>query len=229
MARPLEIKRIDFIVHPFYDLFARYSPENAEYLLQMWKEHIDEAAKDKNKLLFVLSTVTSSDQTKISDALLRYAKRKMRERFCETEGSDTLGYFVHKGKRFKNFNDFAKANGFAVNKKRVRTRGLGERTNACVAGFLTRLNIQIGLPNPIPYRNPQSTVLPRKSVAGKREYPFPWRLKKLMRTASGKEQVRRQMQKYIKERQAKANRLAAVYLSEKIPFKPRNLKPKRKH
>jgi hypothetical protein len=71
-------------------------------------------------------------------------------------------------------------------------------------------------------------VLPRKSIAKWGEYPFPWEREELMRTASGRELIRRQMQNYIEERQAKANRLAEAYLQKIMFFKPRNLKPKRK-
>jgi hypothetical protein len=57
MEKPLEIKRIDLLVHPFwskqFELKKFYNEEEAGKIFEIWKSHIDEAARDPHRLLFL--------------------------------------------------------------------------------------------------------------------------------------------------------------------------------
>ena len=65
-------------------------------------------------------------------------------------------------------------------------------------------NQYVGLENPIPYRNSQSTLLARKSVGADFK---PWTLKDLMKTAQGKAILKKTGKKYAWRRLENPNRL----------------------
>lgn len=208
MAKPVEIKRIDLLVHPFYSFGgSKYNKEKVNFLADLWKEHIREVAKDPNRLLFI---TPDKHDPKIGK-LLRHAKKKLGNRFG-TFDFKAPTYVNHtrfedsRGNEFESFGAFAKANGFKVDSRKVKTRGLGEYTNNCVTYWLSALNKKIGLENPIPYRNRQSTLLPRKSVSiGKTGYPKPWNRTALLKTKKGREIIRKRMKEHMRNRIAVAN------------------------
>lgn len=230
MAKASEIKRIDLLVHPFFSIgahaiepfdydFKIYTDKEAKELLELWKKHVDEVVKDPNRLLFV-SPASSDPKAK---EILKYAKQQLGDRFAIFIAS--AGSFKDaKGKKFEKFEKFTVAKGFKVNADTVKTRSLGEYTNSCVGKYLTVLNKEIGLKNPIPYRNRQSTVIPRKSVG---KYSL-WAIRKPKRTIEGKIATREKARNHANARFKSANTLAEKYLSSKNNFKPRtHLKRKR--
>lgn len=212
MEKPVEIKRIDLLVHPFYGPVkgkgerAIYTKEEAKKLLKIWKEHIDEAARDPNRLLLVTPTrVQTKSQALLSKELIGYAKKKMGKRigfFCST--GSKYDYTNYKKQGFATFKDYAKTNGFKVNAKTVKTRGFGEYANSCVLEYLTELNLQVGLKDPVPYRNRQSTILARKSVGAEFK---PWKLKELMKTVEGRKTLKHAGMKYGWRRRETVNSL----------------------
>jgi hypothetical protein len=222
MARPLEIKRIDLLVHPFYrEKPRKYRKKNALFLLDLWRKHVDEVAAGPTRLLLIapIAGQRRGLRKKLTKALQGYAKTKLGKRFGFFQKKGNL-FLDCQGQSFLTFEEFMKANGFTVEPSKVKTRALGEWTNVCMANYLTRLNREIGMPNPIPYRNRQSTILPRKSIAYQAEYPMPWQLKELNKTAAGREKLKRWMQKYIVIRRKKAKDLGAKDLEKRFIFRP---------
>lgn len=215
MAKPLLIKRIDLLVHPFFKPKPKqgekmphilYTKKEAGKLLQIWKKQVNEAAKDPNRLLLITPTNRQTDWKKnLSKELIVYAKKRMGKR---------IGFFLHPGSKydylnnksqeFSTFKHYAKLNELRVNSKTVKTRGFGEYTNSCVLEFLTELNLQVELKDPIPYRNRQSTLLARKSVGADFK---PWSLKDLMKTSRGRKILSYAGERYAWRRRENANRL----------------------
>ncbi|MBN2067918.1 MAG: hypothetical protein JW744_05610 [Candidatus Diapherotrites archaeon] len=230
MEKPLEIKRIDLLVHPFYYRETSrkqfYGREGARSLLNLWKKHIDEVAKDPNRLLFITpqglgfgqgekKAVTDRQmRSQMQEQLVEYAERKLGKRlaFFAEPGLAVATIKDCRGRVFDSFKEYKEANRFKLDLKSLKTRGLGEYTNYCVADYLTALNMVTGMKNIIPYRNRQSTILARKSVSGsEKEYPRPWELKDLNKTREGRERLFELMEKYLKKRREKANGLARKY------------------
>ncbi len=229
MAKPLLIKRIDLLAHPFYDPRLEqgsppipYNKEQAGKLLEIWKQHVDEAAKDPNRLLFISPTLRQTKwQAKLSRQLVNYARKRLGERFgFFRKQKAKFPFHDQKGFACRVFEDFT-GRRFKVNPNMVKTRGFGEYTNSCVVDYLTELNLHVGLPEPIPYRNRQSAVLLRKSVGADFK---PWELKELLKTAEGRRKLRENATKYILRRREKANALARKL--GKKPFKPRQVRRK---
>lgn len=215
MARPLEIKRIDLLVDPFYVVpslgnktVPEYSEAEGKKLLEIWKKHVDETAKDPNRLLLLVVTPSRTKwQDKLFDQLKTYIGDRLGKRqgyFRELHKKTPI--LDHHFQKFKTFEAFAKKNGFEVNPGKVKTRALGEYTNSCVTDYLIGLNRFIGLKNVIPYRNRQSTIIPRKSIAG---FLGPWEIPELMKTSEGRAKLRKWAKEYIKTRRKKAN-IAAI-------------------
>ena len=176
---PIEIKRIDLLVHPF---FSMRFPETMKFRLEMWERHVDEVAADPHRLLAAVP-IGGISEAKETRQLLSYARKKLRKRFFLLEPAR---WARAKNGGVVSLKDFLESRGFAVNPGKVVTRGFGEFTHACVFSWLTGLNKTLGMPNPIPYRNRQSTVMPRKSVAGGGEYFMPWDLPELKKSAKAR-------------------------------------------
>ncbi len=203
MAKAVEIERIDLLVHPFFSLGnpGTYKKKDGKFLFELWKEHIDEIAKDPARILFISPAYEGA----LIKKLLNYANKKLGGRFA-TFISNTLVFVDGKGKKIEGFRTFAKAKEFKINSEKVKTRALGEYTNKCVTDWLIVLNKEIGLKNPVPYRNTQSTLLPRKSVSSKKKgYPKPWELARLLKEPGGKKKLREMMLKHGNARRKKAN------------------------
>ncbi len=268
MAKPLEIKRIDLLVHPFYSMGIASNKKDADKLTAVWKKHIDEIAKDPSRMLLIkvmgnMDWLPSRNREKSMDArlqhaktkellkysrlqhaktkellkysrlqhaktkeLLKYAKKKLKKRFGFYEASESrFMFYDHLRTGFKDFRNYVKKKGLAVNPETVKTRGLGEYTTACVAGYLVDLNAQIGLKDAIPYRNPQSDLLPRKSVELAGRYPRPGELKGLLKSKKGRELLRKKMKAYIEVRMERMNTLKIRHSKQKASkvalYKPR--------
>ncbi len=203
MAKPLEITRIDLLVHPFYNLVQgdSYKKEESKFLFGLWKKHIDEIAKDPARLLFVSPAYEGSRVR----TLLHYANKKLGDRFATFNDIDEI-FKDGNEKEFKGIDAFAKAKKFKIGSEKVKTRGFGEYTNKCVTTFLIALNKAIKLKNPVPYRNKQSTLLPRKSVSidGK-GYPKTLNRTMLLATKEGREKLREMIQEHGNRRRKRAN------------------------
>ena len=226
MAKQLEIKRIDLLVHPFFYVRKHYTEKEAGELLKLWKSHVDEVAKDPSRLLLIVrSSIQSIPQKKMGRELVKYAKQTLGNRaglFENPKGKSP--FHDNLGKPFKRFEDYLAAKDFRVNFRTVKTRGLGEYNHVCVTEYLTKLNVHVGLENAIPYRNRQSTILPRKSV-GSYDYLLAvkhlLRSKELTKTQKGRRLLKKAGEHYAKRRLKKANMLAKQHWGEKNYFKPR--------
>ncbi len=242
MAKALEIKRIELLVYPFFGLGISYGKIEADKWFKLWKKHIDEVARDPNRLLLIKQEIQvgkslrgmieENDLLKLAKTkeLVEYAKKELKERFGFYEPDKSkFAFYDYLEKGFKSFGKFAKAKGFAVDAKKVKTRGFGEFTIGCITDYLIKLNKKIGLKNVIPYRNRQSTILPRKSIAFHCHYPKPWKLKDLLKTDAGKKIIQSKMEKYIERRRAEANWQLGRQRGSVKQFKPRpHLMKKRK-
>jgi len=253
MAKALEIKRIDLLVHPFFyrpkSKKQRYGKPEAEFLLDLWKEHVDEVARDPNRLLFITTQGLGASKKaggngsqremriKMVKQLVDYAESRLGERFARfaepghlyvTIKTSGNGKGKNSGRVFTTFREYKKESGLKIDPKSLKTRGLGEYTNQCVVEYLTWMNKSVGLKNIIPYRNSQSTILARKSVSGsKKAYPMPWELKDLNKTTAGREMLRKWMQKYIREKREKANERARRYKKKEFEPRPHLMKKKK--
>ncbi len=232
MEKPVPIKRIDLLVHPFHypGSFFKipYTKKEAKDLFKIWKKQIDKAAADPNRLLLFFPTVHYRGwQKKLIGQQEAYAKKKLGKRFgfFHKEGKKGKPFYNSTGIGSATFETFLLENGFRANPKKVKTRGFGEYTNSCVLKFLTELNMQIGIKDPIPYRNRQSTVLARKSVGADFK---PWTLKDLMKTAAGRAILKKAGEKYAWRRLENANRLLEKLGLDRQPYKPRPHLMKRK-
>jgi hypothetical protein len=160
-----EIKRIDFIIHPFY---SKISPEDTgrkvteqEYseIVAEWYRCINEALADKTRAVIIDSQATILRE---EEELLAFA-RKLGNRLLLRRG---YGYEDYNGNFFSKPIAALKAHGFFVKPSRLKTRAMGELTLRCVFGVGTRINADLGLQNPVPYKNPQSSILPKRSIDG---------------------------------------------------------------
>ncbi len=213
MAKPVLIKKIDLLVHPFFYRRDHYSKEEAGMLLKTWKRHIDEVAKDPNRLLFACpSGVQSDPQKKRSRELFKYAKETLGKRFgLFAKPKSKNPFYDNTGKPFTNFESLMLNKGFVVKPSQVKTRAFGEYTHVCVTDYLTKFNIHVGLQNIIPYRNKQSTIMPRKSVGSYDDLlkvKDVLRSKELAKTPEGKKLLKELSQKFSERRIKKANMIA---------------------
>jgi len=234
MVKPLQINRIDLLVHPFYVVTSfrnravpPYNEAQGKKLLKVLKKHIDEVAKDPSRLLLLVETPKRTEwQDKLYEKLNDYIEKKLGKRHGYFRAiKDKLPILDRDFQKFKTFKTFAKKNGFTLDPSKVKTRSLGEYTNICVTNYLVRLNKFIGLKNVIPYRNEQSTIIPRKSVGG---YLKPWEIKQFMKTAEGKVELKLKAEKFRDFRWNKANRLAKLEGKGEKFFKPRTHLMKKK-
>jgi hypothetical protein len=223
-AQPLEIKRIDLLVHPFFDkregMAIYYNQAQSKKIFKIWKGHIDEAAKDPNRLLLFIPVETGKQNPWLSQAreLQNYASEKLGKRYglFLQEGKEIV-FRDRKNKPFKTLKGFLGAYNSYADISKIKTRGLGELDNACIFECLARLNEKIGMANPIPYRNGQSTVLARKSVGS---YPI-WQLSEMAKTQKGREKIRELAQKRAKERVWKAESSAELRGIKGLDFRAR--------
>jgi hypothetical protein len=224
-AKQALIERIDLLAHPFYPYHkeSKYEDVFKEDLQKIWRACIDEAAADLKKMMIIAPSVWPKVGYKDQQELYAYAKKRLGNRLAFLECYPPLerpkkfffyfaknGWKKGTGKKTHDLKEMMSSLGFRFNSERIRTRGMGEYTNICVISFLTLLNIELGMENPIPYRNPQSMVLPKKSIAKNYEYFMPWELAELRATARQREEeVNKRMQEFINERRAAAN-LASI-------------------
>ena len=218
MAKHLEIKTIDLLVDPFHypgnQSDIPYTPQEGVELLYIWKGCIDKAAADPNRLLLIRpSRHHAVWQRELNNELEAYAKRKMGERFGFFKYPDSRHEFLN-----KNLESFEILKHFKINPKTVKTRGFGEYTTMCVIEMLTKLNIKIGLENPVPYRNRQSALLVSKSMGADFK---PWKIRKLKKTAQGRTSLKKAGEKYTYRRREKAKRLSELYLTPIPHYQPR--------
>jgi len=180
------ITQIDYLIHPFFHyslvgITRAYPDERVADLLAVWKTHVDEISADKSRLLFYAAANCGTEiQKRAAKELKAYAQEKLGKRFVEAEAI-TAGHIMvadWKNNKMVELAEWFKKNKFLINSHTVKTRGLGEFTNACVTTYLGILNETLGLRKKEPFRNPQSTVLWKKSVPGpkSREHPLPWEL-----------------------------------------------------
>ncbi len=232
MAKALEIKRIDLLVHPFYGPVkspksrAVYTKQEAKELLKIWKRHIDEVAKDPSRLLLISPTnVQTKGQAKLSKELIAYAEKKMGKRIGFFFHPESKHEFLNSGMQpFKIFGQYTQASGIKIDSKTVKTRAFGEYTNSCVLDFLTELNKSVGLENPLPFRNRQSALMVRKSVGADFK---PWRLKNLMKTPQGRSALKKKAKEFTVRRIRNANRVAQKLGWGTDYYEPRSKKKKR--
>ena len=227
------INRIDLLVHPFYHTpiveatKTAYSEAQGKKLLEIWKGHVDEVAKDRSRLLLMVSAPFKlAWQMKLFKELTAYTERRLGKRlglFRELHKGHPISNYKRTG--YKTFQAFAGNNGFKVDALKVKTRGFGEYTDQCVVDFLIGLNRFVGLQNVIPYRNRQSALIARKSVGWALK---PWEIPKLLETAEGREKLRRKARRYARRRRLKANlaadlerKLGKMKFTGKNLFKPR--------
>ncbi|MFA4854958.1 MAG: hypothetical protein WC634_00010 [archaeon] len=232
MQKPLEIRRIDLLVHPFCgrisandsDIF--YSAEQGAELLKIWESHIDEAGRDRSRLLFLTPTgLQSKSQKELYKKLLSHAKEKLGERFVFFEKPNSRSQFNDlDGFPYQTLEALLLAKHFRINRLRVKTRGLGEFARGCVPACLFGLNKLIGMPDPVPYRNSQSVVLVRKSVG--MEFR-PWELGELMKTTAGRKLLKSKGKAYAKNRRNSANNVAIKNGKGANYFKPRKMRTRR--
>ncbi len=227
---PLLIKRIDLLVHPFYSPEHQagvipYTREQAERLLEIWKRHVDEAAKDENRLLLMAPAPHQKQwQKALNQEIVGYAKHKLGKRFGFFRKPSRKEFFCdHLGSAFRTFEGFLAKNHFVVNSGKLKTRSLGEYTNSCVVDYLANLNVHVGLKNIIPYRNSQSTVILRKSVGADFKA---WKMEEMLKTEEGRAQLMENAKKYIARRREKARQLAKLYGQGKNLFGKRQIKRK---
>ncbi len=179
-----EIKRIDYIVHPFYHLVQpserKIAKSEGKEIEAEWHKAIDRAAKEpQTALVIVFPNFLSygAKGIKTEKAPLKQWQKgitKMKE--LAQHAKETLGnrFFAHnffepafvdsKNREFGGFKTAFSQNGLSYSPKEIRTRGMGEYTLRCVFDETTRLNAMLGLKKPEPYKNPQSTILPKKSI-----------------------------------------------------------------
>lgn len=120
--QPLFIKRIDLLVHPWY---APRSPK-----VHDWRKEVDNAARDKSRLLVVIKPPADVAAMGIRKDLIDYARTKLGSRLVEVEQShvnvgEGIGTTVHSMCFFP--------------KSGVRLTAYGEHANQCVADALRRL------------------------------------------------------------------------------------------
>lgn len=212
MAKPLLIRRIDLLVHPFCGYASAnsggllYTKAQAAELLSIFESHIDEAGRDKSRLLLLTpSPVQSKSQRQLYGKLVSHARKRLGKRFGFFWQDNRNLFKDCNGIGYKTLEDFLTAQKSRIDRLSVKTRGLGEYATACVLYSLLELNRQIGMPDPIPYRNRQSTVLARKSV----DVEFkPWELKELMKTAAGRKLLKNKGLAYAESKRGAANMFA---------------------
>ena len=130
----------------------------------IWYKHIDEIAADPKRALIIVHGVGNVEET----AIEKYAVEKLHGRCLVRHGG---GFYTDfNGKKFAYPKKAFENNGFQVSSERIKTRGFGEFTLACVVNYTYLINKDLGMKNPVPYKNPQSTLLPKKSIAGKTHY-----------------------------------------------------------
>lgn len=216
--KPIKVKRIDVIVHPGYAQGTGWW-YNAEKMFKIYKKHVDEVAKHPDWILFIAPPFGSDirKKDKLVDGLLKYAKRKL--------GSRRVGLwhsaldFELGGRRCPVLKDLLSKSKLEVDPRTVKTRALGEFMNACVSVVLASLNKKLGMANVAPYRNPQSTILPRESLASfvLKEYPKPWKLAELKELAkTDPEAVRKRMEDYAQKRLNTAKSLAETFAKNEL-------------
>jgi len=205
-----EIKRFDFIIHPFFHLdepkeARRKIHENEWREIEAgWYKQIDEIAKDSTRTLIIVPTSVNES------SLERYALEKLGNRVFFKMGD---AYFDSRMERYRTLPDALKSNKFSFNHNKIKTRGFGEFTLGCVLAHTIIINHDLGMENPVPYRNPQSNILPKKSIAdGIEYYPTPSERRELMELmkkspAEAKARVQMVMREYSKNRRRKTENI----------------------
>ena len=121
MEKPVPIKRIDLLVHPFYyrQRIRKqfYGKKEAKFLLQLWKGQVDKAAK--NNRLFLITPQDLSSQSNLSRDLLgqivEYAKERLGKRIAFFKDLQISQPFHDgNGRTYYTFEDFCKSNNFKV-------------------------------------------------------------------------------------------------------------------
>ncbi|NYZ75220.1 hypothetical protein H0O03_03070 [Candidatus Micrarchaeota archaeon] len=120
--QPLFIKRIDLLVHPWYAPRAQRVHD--------WRKEVDNAARDKSRLLVVIKPPEDVATHGIRKNLIDYARTKLGSRLVEMEQpAEGVGKGVGEAVHSKCF--FPKSG--------VRLTAYGEHANQCVAEALRRL------------------------------------------------------------------------------------------
>ena len=208
---PQEIKQIDLLVHPFFDYAGEdekryegnYGRIEAEIMLEIWKASIDEIAKDKSRILvLVSSTLRKKNLERAGDddlvwkvmkrskihisiewELLKYADEKLDDRlfFCQSSITKKVG------------NNLQRLN---FDAKKVVVNAYGEWTVECVKDQ-TKILIKC---LSIPKRNVR--FKPKKSVDVLNGYPRRWEIEKLKRLPKEKRkrEIRKRVEIYKKAR-----------------------------
>ena len=246
MTDPVPISMIDLGVHQFFGMQTKkegslpakrnftYTKGHSDQLFAVWKKHITEEVVPHPGRLFMCDPITPywSEEKQLVDELINYAKARLGNRFAEYTISERgIGRIVdHNGNPFFRFDNFMQENGFSFNPSKIMTRGFGEYTSQCVPWELASLNVMIGMKNYVPYQNPHSFVLWKKSVPYRKEHFFPWEVAKLRKRDVL--EIRERMQKFMRVRRRTAikirqhEELAARFnhyhatLPEKPKFRP---------
>lgn len=179
-----EIKRFYFVIHPFFHWVhsgtanREIAAAEAEEIEAEWHETIQRVVQDKESVLVIHPNVNIFAEstfraaaisknlgglTKIMD-LVQFAKEMLGQRLLVS----SRGKFVDaQGRRFATPKAALLQNGFVFYPNRIKTKGMGEYTLQCVFQETARLNFELEMPNPIPWKNRQSTILPKKSISEK--------------------------------------------------------------
>ncbi len=179
-----EIRRFYYIIHPFYH---RVQPGTADRKLteaevqeitRGWYKTILQVARDKEAVLIIDPNIdiygkgsrkvarAIGKETGVAEitALVKYARKAVGNRLLVTSNGE---YIDAEGRRFITPKAALMKNGFFFYPGEIRTEGMGEYTLQCVFQQTTILNHDLGMPNPVPWKNRQSTILPKKSISEK--------------------------------------------------------------
>ena len=179
-----EIKRFYFIIHPFYHRIQPRTADRevtdaeAKEVATEWYKTIHEAYRDKESVLIVHPNIDiySEGSHKVAKmlgfeaempkimGLVQFAHNAIGNRLLVTSSDK---YVDAQGRRFTAPKAALLQNGFIFYPNRIKTKGMGEYTLQCVFQETTMLNSELGMQNPVPWKNRQSMILPKRSISEK--------------------------------------------------------------